>query len=103
MTIRLDKVRKIKKRLLRLHRKVHSWRVLARQYPPVKFGTLQRFATDPDYIPVDETLLVALGLMRPRKPRDEKPRVKEPTPAWLHPIKRGIRMMVSETRKAMGL
>ena len=69
MTIITGKARKLKKRLLRKYRRIGSWRILAKQYPPVKFGTLQRFVMDAEYMPVDMKILIALGLRKPPKPK----------------------------------
>lgn len=91
----LVRAQKIKKRLLREHRKIGSWRILARQYPPVKFGTLQRFATDPDYIPVDDEILIALGVKTIRKPTPAKP----VSPRWWKELrKNAVRAMAKRTR-----
>lgn len=69
MTIAKAGTKKLKKRLLREHRKIGSWRRLAERYKPIRFGTLQRFATDPDYVPGSIILLTALGLKKPRQTR----------------------------------
>ena len=92
------RAQKIKKRLMREWRKIHSWRKLAEQYPPVKFGTLQRFATDPNYIPFDDEILIALGVKTVRKP-------KRPKPAslrwWKEVYRNAIRVMAKNTRQEM--
>jgi len=66
-----DCARKLAKRILRENKKGRSWRVIAREdYPTVKAGTLNRFAKEKgNYIPTDESILIALGLKKPRKKR----------------------------------
>jgi hypothetical protein len=92
----LVKAQKIKKRLMREWRKIHSWRKLAEQYPPVKFGTLQRFATDPEYIPVDDEILIALGVKIIRKPKPPVP----VSPRWWRELrKNAVRSMAKQTRQ----
>lgn len=94
MSNRTGKVLKIKKRLLREHRFTRSWRELARsKYPTVKFGTLQRFATDPGYIPTDDEILIALGLKKKRN-LAALPKYFERTPKaleWFVRIKKRIK------------
>lgn len=62
-------VRILKAELRSLHR-VYSWREMAKEIykDEVKFGTLERFATDPLYIPKDEKILKALNLLVPPNP-----------------------------------
>lgn len=98
MTPSLTAVRKAKKRIAREYRKMleeHSWRVLAERYPPIKFGTLQRFVNDPAYIPTDIQILIALGLKKP--PKLKAP--PAPLPEWLRKIKKQIAGMAKDTRR----
>jgi hypothetical protein len=70
MKLSKTKIRKVKTQLRRLHKVVKSYRVMARDYfkNEIKFGTLQRFAEDEDYVPQDEKILKALGLITPPNP-----------------------------------
>lgn len=91
MTISKARARRIAKRILRENRKGRSYRTLAREdYPGVKAGTLNRFAKEKgDYIPADESILIALGLKKTRKPH-------MPTPEQIR-----IKSMADETREAL--
>ena len=70
MRINKAKVSKAKSQLKRLHKVIKSYRVIAHDYynDEIKFGTLQRFVEDPNYIPKDEKLLKALDLITPPSP-----------------------------------
>lgn len=48
-----------------LHAELKSWAKVAELYPPIKRGTLQRFATS-DYKPKSLAVRRALGLVRRR-------------------------------------
>ncbi len=107
MSISKARARKIAKRILRENRKGRSWRVISREdYPTVKPGTLNRFAKEKGaYIPVDEDILVALGL---KKPRVKRPPKQSDDPAWMTDLiegkkmrKRAIRTMVKQTNDAI--
>lgn len=89
----MDKGRVVKlaNRILRENEKGRSYRVIAREdFPGVKPGTLNRFANEKgNYIPVEEDILIALGLKKERKPRKE---------SWLaHKVK----LMASRTKRAI--
>lgn len=62
-------VRKRKAELKRLH-KIYSWRIISRDFydNQIKFGTLERFANDPKYIPKDCRLLDILEVMKTPSP-----------------------------------
>jgi len=59
VTIRDSQV--LKSRLCSRHKRVKSWSVILRDYPGLKRGTLQRFATT-DYEPHRADIRAALGL-----------------------------------------
>lgn len=65
-----------KKQIRNLYEVVGSWRTLAKEYfgNEIKHGTLQRFATDKNYIPADERLLRLLDLVEPPNPYRVLPR-----------------------------
>lgn len=69
-------VRARKRQIQNLYAVVGSWRKMAAEYygGQVKHGTLQRFATDADYVPTDETLLQLLDLIVPPNPYRILPR-----------------------------
>lgn len=68
-------VRERKRHLKNLYRVVGSWRRLAREYySGVSFQVLARFATEPEYVPTDEKLLMALDLITPPNPYRSLPR-----------------------------
>jgi len=80
------KIRKAKSQLRRLHKVVKSYRVIARDYygGEIKFGTLQRFVDDANYVPQDEKILNALGLITPPNPYRILPR-------WFHRIPEALK------------
>lgn len=69
-------VRERKRQIQNLYALVGSWRKIAAEYygGKIKHGTLQRFATDPQYIPADETLIDVLDLIVPPNPYRSLPR-----------------------------
>ena len=76
MKLNQAEIRKAKSKLRRLHKEVNSYRIIARDYygGRIKFGTLQRFAEDKNYVPKDEKLLDTLGLIKERSPYSIMPR-----------------------------
>lgn len=58
------KIHKRKVELKRLH-KIYSWRKMAKDIfgGEIKFGVLQRFASEPKYVPVDQNILRVLDLL----------------------------------------
>jgi hypothetical protein len=59
--------------ILRRNRSGTSYRELGREYK-VKAGTLCRFAKSKgEYLPKDKSILKALGLVHPEKPKQPKP------------------------------
>lgn len=80
-----SKISKRKAQLKRLH-KIYSWRKMARDIfnNEIKFGTLERFVTDPDYVPKEIELLRVLDLLPPpRSPYHVMPRWWNRTPEAL--------------------
>jgi len=77
-------VRKRRAELNRLH-KIYSWRQMARDIycGEIKFGTLERFATDKDYVPKDEKLLNILEVMQAPSPYRGLPNWYKRTPEAL--------------------
>ncbi len=101
MSISKARARKIAKRILRENRKGRSWRVIAREdYPTVKPGTLNRFAKEKGaYIPVDEDILVALGLKHVRQP---KPHPEPLSLEWWKELrKRAVKSMAEATKRSV--
>lgn len=96
-------VKKRKAELKRLH-KIYSWRKMAAEIynNEVRFGTLERFATDPLYIPKDESLLQALDVLLPPNPYRSLPRWYHRTPEALmffNTKRMQIKMMSDATRR----
>jgi hypothetical protein len=92
MTDRAVLAQKLAIRLIRENR-CRSWRKIAKEdFPPiVKAGTLNRIANSGGtWIPKDEKLLRALGLI-------------EPLPKWARRIKRRIAKLAKQTRMDLGL
>lgn len=94
-----------KKQIRNLYDVVGSWRVLARDYfgGEIKHGTLQRFATDKDYIPADERLLRVLDLIEPPNPYRVLPRWYKRTPEALRYfdfVRSRTSELSAETRKS---
>lgn len=90
------------KRLNQKHAKMHSWRLVAQEYQTsiVKPGTLNRIANSGgNWLPCDEDILIALGLMRPRKPKSI-PRV---IPELEKRVRKNIAVMARQTRVSLGL
>lgn len=77
-------VRKRKAELKRLH-KIYSWRVISKDFyeGKIKFGTLERFATDLTYIPKDKILLDLLEVMKTPSPYRTLPKWFKRTPEAL--------------------
>ena len=92
MVISIGKARRLANRILREHRKGRSYRKIAREdYPGVKPGTLNRFAKGKGaYIPKDRDILIALGLMRERKPR-----VPSPIQMQIHNMAEGVKQALN--------
>lgn len=102
MHIRSTLARKFAKRLNQKHAILHSWRLIAREYqtPIIKPGTLNRIANSGgEWLPCDENILVALGLMKPRKPK--------PIPRVIPELEKRVRGKIAElakqTRVSLGL
>lgn len=73
-------------RSLRRENRVLSWRKIAERYnnPIIKPGTLHRIATSlkhegDQWYPKDKEILLALGLIKPRKPRITRPLTERTT------------------------
>jgi len=95
-------VRKRKAELNRLH-KLYSWRAMAKDIygGEIKFGTLERFATDKKYIPRDNDLLNILGVMIARSPYRILPKWFNRTPEALeffNHVRSQIKFMYNEAR-----
>lgn len=105
MSISTIRLAKIKRRVLRQHRRFGSWRKLARErYPSIKHGTLHRFAADATYCPADETILIALGLKKPRDPLAALPKYFQKTEAalsWFNQRKQIIKDEAQKTKTAL--
>ena len=102
MSVSNTSARKVAKQLNQKHAKLHSWRLVAGDYqsPVIKAGTLNRIAnTDGEWLPCDEEILIALGLMKPRKPKPN-PRV---IPKWEKRVRKQIATMAKQTRVDLGL
>ena len=81
MNISLAKRKKLARSLLRENRKNdRSWRTIAREdySDRVHNATLSRIAINRGaWIPKDENILLALGLIKPRKPRKPAKKIHE--------------------------
>lgn len=99
-----------KRQIKNLYKVVGSWRKMARDYygGQIKHGTLQRFATDKDYVPADEMLLHVLDLIVPPNPYRILPRWYKRIPealAYFNGKREQINMMSSaakEQRRSLG-
>lgn len=76
MTVSLARAKKLARTLLRENRKNgRSWRAIAREdfNNTVNITTLCRFAiTKATWMPKDKSILLALGLIKPRAPRPKQ-------------------------------
>jgi hypothetical protein len=104
MKLNQAKIRKAKSQLRRLHKVVKSYRIIARDYygGEIKFGTLQRFTEDKNYIPKDGKLLNVLGLITPPNPYRNLPRWYKRIPealAFFNRKREQIREMSRETKR----
>src|SRR3990172_1317589 len=104
-SIRLNKskIAKRKAQLKRLH-KVYSWRKMAKEIfnGEIKFGTLERFVTDPDYVPKEEQLLRVLDLIAPPNPYRGMPRWWKRTQKALekfNSMKAKVKQLSDDTRR----
>lgn len=93
-----------RKQIQNLYAVVGSWRKLAADYfgGEIKHGTLQRFATDKDYIPADENILRALDLIEPPNPYRILPRWYKRIPQsldYFNFIREQTAMMSAATRR----
>lgn len=75
MTVSPSKARKLARSLLRENRKNgRSWRVIAHEdyHDAINYATLNRIALSKGaWLPKDETILMALGLITPRRPHSK--------------------------------
>lgn len=114
MSISKARARKLAKRILRDNKKGRSYRVIAREdYPMVgadgrpiiKPGTLNRFANGKGtYIPVEEDILIALGLKKPRNPMSILPKWfyrTEEALLWFKEKRATVKQMNSDTRELL--
>jgi hypothetical protein len=97
------KIAKRKAQLKRLH-KIYSWRKMAKHIfnDEIKFGTLERFVTDPDYVPQDVELLRVLDLITPPNPYRGMPRWWSRTPEALKEFMRtkdNVKKLSDDTRR----
>ena len=80
-------IKQRKKAILNLYLEMArpSWREFSRLYygSEIKHGVLNRFANDPKYIPTDEFILDALGLIKQPNPYRVLPKYFERTPQAL--------------------
>ena len=98
-----SKIAKRKRELNRLH-KIYSWRKMAADIygGEIKFGTLERFATDKDYIPKDVHLLSVLELVTPPSPYRILPKWYKRSPealSFFQGMREKIKGMYDEARK----
>lgn len=89
-------------RWLRRENRSRSWRQIAAAYkdPIVKHGTLQRIATSlrqegVQWYPKSESILLAIGLITPRKPRTVK-RLEDRTPDELIAMRHRLAMKIEQ-------
>jgi len=98
----MGKARKLARMLLRENRAGRSWRVIAKDdfQGQVNYATLNKLANSRGtWIPKDECILIALGLMEPHKPKLIQP----PPPEWLQRVRKNIAVMARQTRVSLGL
>lgn len=113
MSISKARARKLAKRILRDNKRGRSYRVIAREdypmlgangKPIIKPGTLNRFAKGKgEYIPVEDAILMALGLKKLRNPYAGLPKWFYRTPEALEYFQRKkeqIKQISNETREA---
>lgn len=92
---------KLANRLFRENQNGRAFRTMTREdYPMVKAGTLNRFVKSKGkWLPKDESILIALGLMKPHKPKSPPPIIE----AWQRVIRKKIAVMAKQTRRDLGL
>lgn len=101
MTVSPYKAKKLARTLLRANRD-RTWRTISiEDYGGrVHYATLNKIANKKGtWLPTDETTLIALGLMMPRKPKP----ILDPIPEWLRQIRKRIAAMARQTRSDLGL
>ena len=105
--ISLLRAKSIARRLLRENRHGRSWRQIAREdyCNRVNYATLNRFANGKgEWIPKDENILLALGLIKPRSPFAILPKWfdrSEDALAWFKGKREKVKEMHQDTREAM--
>jgi len=92
---------KLAKRILKEHQ-TRSWRKIVNEdFPGVKPGTLNRFAKElGEYIPTEESILIALGLKKVRKKRRVLPKwFQQSNDAlqWFNQKRQTIKKMAKDT------